>query len=138
MHDLSGRLDDPVIRDLVAPSVYPDPVRLARAIERYRPGHGRTLLGWESDGMLAGCIGFERTGPGEATVWNIAVRPDYRRRGAGRAMLDYLRNEMGYARLELETDGNAVEFYRACGFDVTSLGELWPGTERFRCVWTRG
>ena len=138
MHDLSGRLDSPAIQDLIAPSVYPDPVRLASAIERYQPGAGRTLLGWESDAEMAGCIGFEDTGPSEATVWNIAVLPDHRLRGIGRAMLDHLRVDLGYRRLELETDRNAVEFYRACGFAITSLGELYPGTERFRCVWRRG
>jgi ribosomal protein S18 acetylase RimI-like enzyme len=31
-----------------------------------------------------------------------------------------------------ETDNEAVEFYRATGFRVTSLGEKYPGVERYR------
>ena len=37
-------------------------------------------------------------------------------------------------KLIAETDQEAVEFYRNTGFVVYSLGELYPGVERFRCV----
>jgi len=33
------------------------------------------------------------------------------------------------------TDAEAVGFYRRCGFAVHSLGELFPGVERFECTW---
>ena len=32
-----------------------------------------------------------------------------------------------------ETDRDAVEFYWSSGFKVTSLGEKYPGVERFLC-----
>lgn len=32
-----------------------------------------------------------------------------------------------------ETDNDAVGFYRSYGFEVTSLGEKYPGVERFLC-----
>lgn len=35
--------------------------------------------------------------------------------------------------LSAETDAEAVGFYRSCGFTVRSLGEKYPGTERFLC-----
>lgn len=34
-----------------------------------------------------------------------------------------------------ETDAEAAGFYRACGFQVRSLGEKYPGVERFACFW---
>lgn len=35
--------------------------------------------------------------------------------------------------LEAETDDEAVEFYKKIGFQVKSLGEKYPGVERFYC-----
>lgn len=37
-------------------------------------------------------------------------------------------------RMEAETDKNAVNFYRKIGFNITSLGEKYPGVERFKCT----
>ena len=36
--------------------------------------------------------------------------------------------------LVAETDADAIGFYQCCGFAVESLGELYPGVERFRCT----
>ena len=33
--------------------------------------------------------------------------------------------------------GDAVEFYRKLGFSIESLGEKYPGVERFRCTLQR-
>lgn len=35
--------------------------------------------------------------------------------------------------IEAETDDGAVEFYKRIGFQVKSLGEKYPGIERFHC-----
>lgn len=35
--------------------------------------------------------------------------------------------------LEAETDDEAVEFYKRIGFQVRTLGEKYPGVERFHC-----
>jgi hypothetical protein len=32
---------------------------------------------------------------------------------------------------------NAVNFYRNIGFEITSLGEKYPGVERFQCILLR-
>jgi hypothetical protein len=36
--------------------------------------------------------------------------------------------------VEAETDREADGFYRACGFTVHSLGEKYPGVERFQRI----
>ena len=36
-----------------------------------------------------------------------------------------------------ETDKDAVDFYRKLGFSVTSLGEKYPGVERFHCEYSK-
>ena len=43
--------------------------------------------------------------------------------------------EEGLQALYSETDQESVDFYRASGFAVTSLGEKHPGIERFSCRW---
>jgi hypothetical protein len=49
-------------------------------------------------------------------------------------MIDLLIRGRAFHRLEAETDSDAVGFYRSCGFTVLSLGEVYPGVERFRCT----
>ncbi|HPH97803.1 MAG TPA: hypothetical protein PKW33_16525 [Anaerolineaceae bacterium] len=49
-------------------------------------------------------------------------------------MLDELGARPGLAKLSAETDCEAVDFYRRCGFQMESLGEKYPGMERFRCT----
>ncbi|WP_268921683.1 hypothetical protein [Metabacillus sediminilitoris] len=36
-----------------------------------------------------------------------------------------------------ETDKEAVVFYRNYGFKITSLGEKYPGVERFLCEYKK-
>ncbi|MNU09693.1 hypothetical protein D3C72_2564150 [compost metagenome] len=40
----------------------------------------------------------------------------------------------GIGTITAETDHEAAGFYRSAGFTVTSLGEKYPGVERFACV----
>lgn len=37
-------------------------------------------------------------------------------------------------RIRAETDKDAVGFYKKNGFTITSLGEKYPGVERFDCT----
>ncbi|MDP2859713.1 MAG: hypothetical protein Q8P50_17310 [Bacillota bacterium] len=49
-------------------------------------------------------------------------------------MLRELATRHGYRRLYAETDGEAVGLYVKCGFRIESLGEKYPGVERFLCT----
>ena len=46
-----------------------------------------------------------------------------------------MRSAFAFFDADAETHIDAVPFYRQCGFEVESLGELWPGVERFACRW---
>jgi ribosomal protein S18 acetylase RimI-like enzyme len=62
----------------------------------------------------------------------IATAAHLRRAGVGTALLDALRRAVpAGAPIVAETDRNGVGFYAATGFTVTSLGEKYPGAERF-------
>lgn len=56
-------------------------------------------------------------------------------RGIGRAMIAQTSARFGLSELAVETDTEAVEFYKRCRFEVQSLGEKYAGIERFYCVW---
>jgi hypothetical protein len=43
--------------------------------------------------------------------------------------------EYNIRELVAETDIDSVNFYLKTGFSVESLGEKYPGRERFRCVY---
>jgi ribosomal protein S18 acetylase RimI-like enzyme len=133
--DLKPRLDEPAVRSLLALSIgYPTPTKVTAAGEQYRQDDRRVLLGFERNGVLVGYAGIELVGPSEAILWNIAVIPAQQRQGIGRAIVTYVRDRFAPGRLVAETDRNAVGFYLACGFTIESLGERYPGTERFRCT----
>jgi len=50
-------------------------------------------------------------------------------------MINFMENE--YTSIVAETDHEAVDFYRRYGFFITSLGEKYPGVERFLCQYTK-
>jgi ribosomal protein S18 acetylase RimI-like enzyme len=133
--DLGARLDDADVRALLAHAVGPGPNGVERACGRYRDEPAWRLFGWERDGELAGVAGLELPAPGVATLRHNAVHEALRGRGFGRAMLNDLIEQFALRTLTADTDADAVGFYRRCGFTVESLGELYPGVERFRCRW---
>ena len=94
-----------------------------------------TLIGFESDGALVACLGYEVVGEGRAVVQHIAVSPDRRRQGLGSMMIRWLRATAGFSAVEAETDVDAVGFYRRCGFSAERIvNPRFPQAERWRCV----
>ena len=133
--DLRPRLDEPAVRDLLAQSDgNPTPAKLDALAAHYRATDDRPLLGVDTGHGLAGCIGLALGADGSAVVQHIAVAPAAQRQGLGRSLIESVAALYELTGLSAETDRDAVDFYRRCGFDVASLGEIYPGTERFRCT----
>jgi CubicO group peptidase (beta-lactamase class C family) len=141
--DLRPRLDEPTVRAVLEVlACRGEEGEVDRIADRYRNGRAR-LLGlvveksWEAQGTALGtpiaCIGLEPGGRDEAEITSLAVLPDWRRQGFARALIFGACEHLGLRAVEAETDGEAVDFYRAIGFAVESLGERFPGVERFRC-----
>ena len=78
------------------------------------------------------CILKEAESGGEILI--LSVSPPFRRQCIGRAMMHFLRVCFPDSPLIAETDDDAVDFYRRCGFDVLSLGETYPGVTRYACT----
>lgn len=74
------------------------------------------------DGVLAGYIGSQ-TVQGESDMMNVAVNPEFRRRGIGRALVEALMTALaqeGSTSLTLEvrrSNAPAIALYEALGFE---------------------
>ena len=77
----------------------------AMPIERLRQADVRFYTAWHGD-RLAACGALKQLDPGHGELKSMRAHPDYRRRGAGKAVLEHLLTEArarGYARVSLET-----------------------------------
>ena len=100
----------------------------------YQPPDGRLALAWEGN-TAAGCMALRRFDPDRAEVKRLYVRPAFRGRGTGRALLEWIVAEAGRAGYrELVGDtlpvmSAALEMYDRFGFERTGAhgGEPVPG-----------
>lgn len=75
----------------------------------------------EEDGEIAGCCGI-RNMAGEGEITNVAVAKKFRRRGIGRALMEYMLKEaellgMESATLEVRISNTpAIRLYESLGF----------------------
>lgn len=133
LSDLRSRLDGEDVRGLLALAVGPAPGRLDQVVEGYRTDPALRLVGFlRSDRVIAvlGLCVVEKL----ATVVHIAADPSCRRQGLGRELLKAASEKFDVTRVTARTDAEAVDFYQRCGFSVRSLGEVYPGVERFECT----
>ncbi|KQY46427.1 GNAT family N-acetyltransferase [Cellulomonas sp. Root137] len=83
---------------------------------------------WSDDVVAAACVSVDAEC---GKLRAMAVAEPFRGRGFGRALVDEVTEQLGLEALEAETDADSVGFYRSCGVSVESLGEKYPGVERF-------
>jgi hypothetical protein len=88
--------------------------------------------------QVAGCLCASSTGvTGEWVIDAVAVETERQLRGVGRLLIREGIARTGAKVFLAETDGDAAQFYAQCGSAITSLGEKYPGVERFACRWSR-
>ena len=95
----------------------------AMPIERLRAADVTFYSLWQND-RLAACGALKQIDPSHGELKSMRAHPDFRGRGAGRAMLDHLLGEArqrGYTRVSLETGPSeafrpARQLYEANGF----------------------
>jgi ribosomal protein S18 acetylase RimI-like enzyme len=116
------------IRKLMSYSLYSaEEEKLNRILKAYSSKEQNLFLCF-IDHQLIGLIGFDL----EGTILHIAVDPAFRCKGIAREMIS--KNSKRFSEIKAETDKDGIEFYKACGFKVESLGEVYPETERFKCT----
>jgi N-acetylglutamate synthase-like GNAT family acetyltransferase len=129
--DLSGRVDERPVRSVLARSHHSaQPLDEARA--HYRSGEW-TFVGWQEENAVVACAGAERLDGDTIGIRSIAVEPAWRHRGLGRTLLDALAEHMDATRIVAETDDDAVDFYRRCGFVIEDAPAKF-GRARYWCT----
>jgi putative hydrolase of the HAD superfamily len=124
-------VDDEDVLELLAVAIGGGGDRADRIVEQYRRDPALVLLRASIGGALVGVVGYTVEDP-DVVVLHIATREDSSRSGIGRQMLQAVGDAIPkHFRLVAETDSDAVGFYIANGFLAESLGEKYPGVERF-------
>ncbi|MCL6601175.1 MAG: GNAT family N-acetyltransferase [Alicyclobacillus macrosporangiidus] len=95
------------------------------------------LFGFLLDGALVGVAGIRRMENSTAELLHIAIKQSERHKGFGREFVRTVIHSEKLTELHAETDRESAGFYRRCDFSVESLGEKYPGVERFVCRWSQ-
>lgn len=133
MINLKEYKDQKEIFNLLAECMYTDERRVIQEYEQYINDGTRILLGRIENHELVGLIGILNTSNEEIEIKHIAIKSGNRKRGLGKKLIQEYIRENQIRRVEAETDKDAVDFYRRLGFNITSLGQKYPGVERFQC-----
>jgi len=124
-------LDDPDVQRVWSQSMWqPSPETVTRVVDRCRSKEDRQLRGIVDGSRILGVAEYEIRGSGILYIANIAVAEDCRRAGIGREMIHELLDRY-HLPIELETDDDAVGFYRKCGFTAAEL--VKNGVKRWKC-----
>lgn len=131
------KTDKSMIYELMADCIFnPSRDRIDHIISTvYSDSSTKLFLVVEEGGVYAGIAGIRSITDAEAELLHIAVAGDWRGRGIGRLTIERLVSQFELTSITAETDHNAVGFYRRCGFQIVSLGEKYPGVERFCCTY---
>jgi GNAT superfamily N-acetyltransferase len=89
---------------------------------------GAHLVGAYDGDHLVGVLGF-RAGSTRLVMKHLATRPSLRNCQVGRSLVEWLATRCPDHPIVAKTD--SVGFYRRLGFSVSTLGEKYPGVERF-------
>lgn len=109
-------------------------------IQQFSPPSGRLLLA-EYEGKIAGCACLRKMGEDVGELKRMYVRPEYRRKGIGRSLLQAIMteaNQIGYSKIRLDSAPFAKEaqaLYYLVGFQNI---EPYPESElpeKYRSRW---
>ena len=130
--DVKPNLFDPEVLALLKPSVYkPTPKRLKDRAEKYTEDKNVFAYACKSSEKYIGIVVF-RAENNTAEILDIAVKPEYRKHGIGRKLIDFILNQFPVDIIIAETDNDAVGFYKKCGFTVAPAESI-DDTERYSC-----
>lgn len=105
--------------------------KLEMEYHSYLSAPNRMLYGKIIENDIVGCIGIEFVSPSICEIKHIAVNPNNRKQQIGSNMIYFIIEKFQIDSIIAETDKDAVDFYASIGFTITSLGEKYPGVERF-------
>jgi ribosomal protein S18 acetylase RimI-like enzyme len=114
----------------------PTPEKIEKVLNGYQK-KGNDLYLYVHDEKAVGLMGLVPGRSGAMEILHIAVHEKQRKRGIGRILLEFAAEIHADKTLYAETDRDAVDFYRDCGYEIMSLGKKKDNIERFKCVLSR-
>jgi len=135
---LAGTADFPIVRELYVASILEGRVRendtgadIDDLVKGYFSDEGASGF-WVAcyHGTVIGMIGVQRTRENTAEMRRLGVRPDYRRRGVGRRLLEHALDfcqQRGYLKIVLDVRierNPAISLFDACGFRLSRTREI--------------
>lgn len=137
MTDLGeGLLADEMLALLGHSQYNPTRENMARMAAGFIADPAVAILACKGAGAVAGLMVLRREADARAEILGIAVQPALRGQGVGWFMVDAAMRDWALDALVAETDDDAVDFYRRCGFLVTPLDKKIEGCPRYLCVRT--
>jgi GrpB-like predicted nucleotidyltransferase (UPF0157 family)/N-acetylglutamate synthase-like GNAT family acetyltransferase len=131
--NIKDRLGDPDVLRIMSYSIYEESLeRAAQKAQEYRENETQYVYGWIENGSVFGVCGFV-VHSDKVEITNISVDINARHRGIGSAMIAAIRKKYIMLMIEVETDDDAVEFYRKCGF-ISTPALHKHGVRRWKCV----
>ncbi len=122
--NVKASLFDPEVLTLLAPSVYnPTPERLKHRAEEYAADSNVKAYACNNSEKYIGIVVFV-TENGTTEILDIAVKPEYRKHGIGRKLINFIFNRFPVDTIIAETDDETVGFYKRYGFAVTPTKEF--------------
>jgi ribosomal protein S18 acetylase RimI-like enzyme len=107
--------------------------KLAYIIDQFYAPDSRKVFVALSGDKIVGIIGIEYNGGSYAFITHLAVRPDLRKKGIARRLIEHVTTALNLSDIEVETDHEAVDFYEACGFQTREIDSPYARYRRFRC-----
>lgn len=133
MREIDSKIIDSSIKQLLSYAISTD--NIIEEYDKYMRSTNRKLYGLYLKNTCIGCIGLEFSSLYNAEIKHIAVDPGQRGNKVASKMIDFVCQQHSLRTISAETDKDAVGFYKKYGFAVTSLGEKYPGVERFQCIY---
>ncbi len=130
-----GRHNVQAVKDLLAMAMgRPTPERIQALLDKFYNEKTHPIFVALDNNNIIGMIGMDYTMAPHGWIVHIAVHSDFRRKVIGQSLIDYVFKTFSLKSVALETDQDAVGFYRACGFSAVEIVSKWPGVRRFRCT----
>ena len=130
--DVKASLWQPEVLALLKPSVYnPTPERLKSRAEKYSADKKSNVYACKNSEKYIGIVVFVMEN-GTAEILDISVKPEYRKHGIGKSLIDFIFTQFPIDNITAETDDEAVEFYKKCGFALTPTAAV-EDTARYFC-----
>ena len=85
------------------------------------------------DNIMCGMISL-RILENQSEILGIAVSKDYQKRGVGSFMIRQIIKDKSILKLYAETDDDAVEFYKKCGFDIHAKTKNYGNMNKIRYI----